>query len=101
VGLCYDCHLPSEGGKGFFAESNCFVYEDFTSTKSTTYLIRWLGLYRNFNDDSYTWTDGTPIDYLNWDEGEPTKGNGYRKVGLPMYFIKIFGAICATLQCAT
>ena len=31
----------------------------------------WIGLNDQFREGRYTWTDGTTVDFMNWDAGEP------------------------------
>lgn len=35
----------------------------------------WIGLNR-LNTDGHEWTDGTGVDFTNWDQGEPNDGYG-------------------------
>uniref|UniRef100_F6TGD6 C-type mannose receptor 2 n=1 Tax=Ciona intestinalis TaxID=7719 RepID=F6TGD6_CIOIN len=39
----------------------------------------WIGLYRQLDDDTFAWSDGTPMDFMYWAEGQPSKGNGFAK----------------------
>ncbi|XP_023932374.1 macrophage mannose receptor 1 [Lingula anatina] len=36
----------------------------------------WIGLHKPTKNSSYVWTDGSALDYTNWDEGEPNDHNG-------------------------
>nr|XP_002120905.3 macrophage mannose receptor 1 isoform X2 [Ciona intestinalis] len=42
-------------------------------------LTPWIGLYRQLDDDTFAWSDGTPMDFMYWAEGQPSKGNGFAK----------------------
>ena len=36
----------------------------------------WIGLYQTENGLDWTWMDGTPTGYFNWDTDEPNDGAG-------------------------
>ncbi|XP_072175767.1 alpha-N-acetylgalactosamine-specific lectin-like [Diadema setosum] len=77
------------GGQGSLVSiaddvENSFVYELFRSVAGDTddwsadnmvYYGYWIGLYQDVTDGPWLWTDGTPAEYYNWQNGEPTGGN--------------------------
>ena len=36
----------------------------------------WIGLFRRHDGSSWAWSDGTPVDYTNWRDGEPNDSGG-------------------------
>jgi len=49
------------------AEQNAFL-----NSLQTSYSGPYLGLSRNSNTTPWFWSDGSPVDYLNWASGQPT-----------------------------
>jgi len=50
-------------------EQNDFLYS--MTTDSST----WIGLSRAESSASWTWADGSNLDFINWKSGEPTRGD--------------------------
>ena len=34
----------------------------------------WIGLARSTHNDSFTWVDGTAVQFVHWQDGEPSNG---------------------------
>uniref|UniRef100_A0A8C8RN29 C-type lectin domain-containing protein n=1 Tax=Pelusios castaneus TaxID=367368 RepID=A0A8C8RN29_9SAUR len=64
----------------------------------------WMGLVYLNPDEGYTWTDGSPVIYQNWNEGEPNNDRGIEHCGMfernpkmrwnDMYCEHLFNWIC-------
>ncbi|CAK8681517.1 unnamed protein product [Clavelina lepadiformis] len=46
-----------------------------------SYVYFWIGITAQDESAGYEWTDGSPVDYTNWDYGEPNDHNGNEKCG--------------------
>uniref|UniRef100_H3C1B9 C-type lectin domain-containing protein n=1 Tax=Tetraodon nigroviridis TaxID=99883 RepID=H3C1B9_TETNG len=55
------------------SEETCSV---FTATENLyRYGRAWIGLYAPDPDTGYVWSDGSPVNFLHWQEGEPNNHN--------------------------
>ena len=41
----------------------------------------WMGLFRRHDGSGWLWTDGTPVDFTNWRDGEPNNADGGEHCG--------------------
>eukprot|EP00479_Gromia_sphaerica_P010092 TRINITY_DN4513_c0_g1_i1.p2 TRINITY_DN4513_c0_g1~~TRINITY_DN4513_c0_g1_i1.p2 ORF type:complete len:102 (+),score=13.45 TRINITY_DN4513_c0_g1_i1:165-470(+) len=64
----------SQRGRVLSVHSNSMNREaqDICKTVNPDYELCYIGFERN-NDDSFVWHDTTEIDYLNWDQFQPSK----------------------------
>ena len=47
--------------------------------QNSSFSHAWVGMFRLDNKGSWAWTDGSPVDYFNWKNGEPNnRGSGER-----------------------
>nr|CAB3263945.1 macrophage mannose receptor 1 [Phallusia mammillata] len=60
-------------------EANFVMRNSGAQSQGFLRLNAWIGLYRSVGDDVFTWTDGSSMNYENWADGQPSKGNGFRK----------------------
>ena len=100
---CYKFDFASQDSKDTvmdfeLADSTCQKYTDDTSAhlvsihkqgdsdnlaqlilKQSDFRSFWIGLREPEGESGYGWTDGTPLNYLNWASGEPNDHNGMEK----------------------
>ncbi|NWI51084.1 MRC1 protein, partial [Calyptomena viridis] len=55
------------------AEMNFLLF--YLSPLASDYRKFWIGLFRNI-DGEWVWMDGSAMEYVNWEKGEPTRGFG-------------------------
>lgn len=51
---------------------NIHIFSDLISSEHLSQSVVWVGMMNDY--DGNRWTDGTPVAFLNWNDGEP---NGY------------------------
>lgn len=75
--LRYNAHSTSVHS----VEEAKFLMRKTANARASSFIRRavWIGLYHSRDDDTYSWTDKSPVDFMNWAEGEPTKRGGLFK----------------------
>ena len=59
----------------------------------------WIGLFRRHDGSSWAWSDGTPVDYTNWRDGEPNNlGDGEHCAG---FYVRHAGGRWNDYECST
>ncbi|XP_070535731.1 macrophage mannose receptor 1-like [Ptychodera flava] len=53
-----------------------FIY---TQMRDKQMITSWIGLREYSSSGTHMWSDGTPVDYVNWDEGQPDDAYGQEK----------------------
>ncbi|XP_072020262.1 macrophage mannose receptor 1-like [Amphiura filiformis] len=61
-------------------DENAFIY-DMTTRVYDDYIAYWLGIRTYSAGGKYSWSDGSPLDYIKWQEGEPNDFNGEEQCG--------------------
>ena len=52
-------------------EEQQFIYENFLENDSSEDIGKWIGFTDKDQEGNWVWTDGSPITYTNWNNGEP------------------------------
>jgi len=70
-----ECFVRGPWGKdGQLASGHSAEENDFLYSLRSGVLYTWIGLHRANSSASWTWTDGSVVNFTNWQSGQPTSG---------------------------